>query len=161
MRRFVFPFLLVLAAGMAGCTSKAPGSTAADEQRLLEMHAAVLKAHMDRDVDALLAHQADDFLLLNRGEISRPSKEKQKDLLGPYLAATTFEYYRDKIPPVVKVSKDGSLGWVTAEIEARGTTVTREGEQKPLEFEVAWIELYERRGTEWVSIGNASSFKAD
>lgn len=116
---------------------------------------------MDRNVDALLSHQADDFLLLNRGEISHPSREKQKEFLAPYLAATTFEYYRDKAPPVVKLSRDGSLGWVAAQIEARGTTVTREGEQKPLEFEVAWIELYERRGKEWMSIGNASSFKAD
>lgn len=124
MRRTIVLCFVVFTAGLASCAPKAPGSTAADEQRLLELHAAGLKAHMDRDVDALLAHQADDFLLLNRGEISHPSREKQKEFLGPYLAA-------------------------------------REREQKPLEFEVAWIELYERRGTEWVSIGNASSFKAD
>jgi hypothetical protein len=48
-----------------------------------------------------------------------------------------------------------------AQIEARGMTVTAEGERKPVEFEVAWIELYERRGKEWLSIGNASSFKPD
>ena len=116
---------------------------------------------MDRDIDALLAPQAEDFVLLNRGEISQPSREQRRAFLGPYLAATTFEFYRDATPPLVKVSRDGSLGWVVAQVEARGFAVTPQGERKPVEFEVAWIELYERRGSEWVSIGNASSFGAD
>jgi ketosteroid isomerase-like protein len=161
MRHVVSCSLLVLAAGMAACTSTAPSSASSDERRLLELHEAGLKAHIDRDIDALLAKQADDFVLLNRGEISLPSRQQRQKFLGPYLATTTFEYYRDTVPPLVKVSRDGTLGWVMAQIEARGMTVTAEGERKPVEFEVAWIELYERRGKEWISIGNASSFKAD
>ena len=161
MRHLVFLLFMVMATGITACTSMAPNSASFDEHRLLELHEAGLKAHIDRDIDALLATQAEDFVLLNRGEISLPSKQQRQKFLGPYLAATTFDYYRDKVPPLVKVSRDGSLGWVMAQVEARGMTVTAEGERKPVEFEVAWIELYERRGKEWISIGNASSFKAD
>ena len=153
--------LLVLTIGIAACATTAPSSTVSDERKLLELHDAALKAHIDRDVNALVATQADDFVLLNRGEVSHPSRQQRQEFLGPYLAATKFEYYRDKAAPLVKVSRDGSLGWVVAQVEARGVTVTPQGEHKPLEFEVAWIELYERRGKEWVSIGNASSFKPD
>jgi hypothetical protein len=161
MRHLVFVLFLVLTSGITACTSMAPNSPSSDEHRLLELHEAGLKAHIDRDIDALLAKQAEDFVLLNRGEISLPSRQQRQKFLGPYLAATTFEYYRDTVPPLVKVSRDGTLGWVMAQIEARGMTVTAEGERKPVEFEVAWIELYERRGKEWISIGNASSFKPD
>jgi ketosteroid isomerase-like protein len=161
MRHLVSCFLLVLTLGTAACTSTARIPASSDERRLLELHEAGLKAHMDRDIGALLATQAEDFVLLNRGEISLPSKQQRQKFLGPYLAATTFEFYRDTVPPLVKVSGDGNLGWVMAQIEARGMTVTAEGERKPVEFEVAWIELYERRGKEWLSIGNASSFKPD
>jgi hypothetical protein len=161
IRHLALLFSIVLSTGIAACAAKAPGSIASDERRLLELHEAGLRAHIDRDIDALLAMQADDFVLLNRGEISLPSKLQRREFLGPYLAATTFELYRDKVPPLVKVSRDGSLGWVVAQVEARGMTVTPEGEYKPVEFIVAWIELYERHGPEWISVGNASSFKPD
>jgi hypothetical protein len=153
---FLAPFLL--AACAAFDEVEAPRSSAADEQALLRLHEAGLKAHMDRNVDALLATHADDFVLLNRGEVTSPSKVELRAFLGPYLEATTFEHYRDAVKPIVKVSRDGSLGWVIAQVEARGSSA-RQGGRQPLEFVVAWIELYEKRSGEWVGIGNASSFK--
>ena len=116
---------------------------------------------MDGDIDALLAFQADDFLLVDRGEISTLSKQDVRDFLGPYLASTKFEFYRDKVPPLVKVSQDGTLGWVAAQIEARGESAGSNGQSRTIEAVFAWIELYERRGDEWVSIGNATSFARD
>jgi hypothetical protein len=139
-------------------TSEVPTSHPSDEQRLLELHQAGLSAHLKGDVDALLAGQADDFVLVNRGEISSPTKEQRRGVLGPYLAGTKFDIYRDIVPPIVKVSRDGSLAWVIARMEARGLRATPQSGHASLEFEVAWIELYERRGAEWVAIGNVSSF---
>lgn len=129
-----------------------------DEKQLLERHQAILAAHLENDVDALLAGQADDFVLVNRGEISSPTKEQRRAFLGPYLATTKFEYYRDTVPPIVSVSRDGSLAWVAARVEARGTRAAPDAAQSALEFKVAWIELYERRGLEWLEVGNVSSF---
>jgi len=100
---------LVIAFVAAHAASGAP-SQLQDEASLIAMHEAGLKAHLDRNIDALLAHQADDFVLLNRGEVSTPSKQERREFLGPYLAATTFEFYRDRIPPKAKVSRDGTLG---------------------------------------------------
>jgi hypothetical protein len=106
----------------------------------------------------LLAGQADDFILVNRGEISSPSMEQRREFLGPYLAATMFEFYHDALAPIVKISRDGSLGWVIAKVEARGTSATSDGSDVGIEFVAAWIELYERRGHEWIAIGNVSNF---
>jgi hypothetical protein len=161
MRQLPLLLSLVLAACAAARTSEAPQPKSSDEQKLLELHQAGLNAHIEGNIDALLINQADDFVLLNRGEISSPSKQQRREFLGPHLAATKFEFYRDAVTPIVKVSRDGSLGWVAAQVEARGNSVTPAGEHESVEFVVAWIELYERRGREWVSIGNASSFKAD
>ena len=149
---------LLLALLFTACTSEVPTSLPSDEQQLLDLHQAGLSAHLKSDVDALLAGQADDFILVNRGDISSPTKEQRRAFLGPYLAATKFEFYRDTVAPIVKVSRDGSLAWVIARVEARGTSATHDGDRASLEFEVAWVELYERRGSEWVGIGNVSSF---
>lgn len=161
MRTLLLLSLLTLTA----CASDGPDhgqplNRAADEQALLKLHEAGLKAHMDGDVDALLATQAEDFVLLNRGEISSPTKAELKRFLGPYLSSTKFEFYRDAVTPIVRVSTDGSLGWVIAQVEARGLSVTSQGEQRRVEFVVAWIELYEKREGRWLAIGNASSFKS-
>jgi hypothetical protein len=150
--------ILLLAAPVAICASEP--AVQSDGEQLLELHRAGLKAHLDSNIEALLAHQADGFVVLNRGEISHPSKQEQREFLGPYLAATKFEFYRDRVPPIVKVSRDGSLGWVMAQVEARGAQVTANGKREPLEFVVAWVELYERQNGQWKTIGNASSFKA-
>lgn len=160
MRQVRILLSLVLVACAAACTSGEPAKTS-DEQSLLKLHQAGLRAHIESDIDALLATQAENFVLLNRGEISSPSKQRRREFLGPYLARTRFEFYRDTIEPIVKVSRDGSLGWVMAQVQARGSGVTAQGEHQPVEFVVAWIELYERQGHDWISIGNASSFKVD
>jgi hypothetical protein len=161
MRDLLTSFLLLLLAGVPAHAAQSTRPTSADERRLLALHEAGLKAHMDGDIDALLAIQADDFLLVDRGEVSSPSKQDRRDFLGPYLASTKFEFYRAKVPPLVKVSRDGTLGWVAAQIEARGESVGSNGQARTLEAVFAWIELYERRGDEWVSIGNATSFARD
>lgn len=161
MRHLLPSIVLVLAAGMPAHATESAGPASTDERRLLALHEAGLKAHMDSDIDALLAIQADDFLLVDRGEVSTLSKQDVRDFLGPYLASTKFEFYRDKVPPLVKVSKDGTLGWVAAQVEARGESVGPDGQARTIEAVFAWIALYERRGGEWISIGNATSFARD
>jgi hypothetical protein len=157
--RNAFILLLVASAPVPAAEPAPPASE--DERRILALHEAGLKAHMDGDIDALLSTQSEDFLLVDRGEVSSPSKQERRDFLGPYLASTKFEYYRDKVPPLVRVSRDGTLGWVAAQIEARGHSMGPDGKTRQLEAVFAWIELYERRGDEWVSTGNATSFKRD
>jgi len=161
MRNLLTSLILLLLAGAPAHAAESARPTSADERSILALHEAGLKAHMDGDIDALLAIQADDFLLVDRGEVSSPSKQDLRDFLGPYLASTKFEFYRDKVPPLVKVSQDGTLGWVAAQIEARGESVGSNGQARTIDAEFAWIALYERRGDEWVSIGNATSFARD
>ena len=161
MRDLLTSFVLLLLAGVPAHAAESTRPTSADERKILALHEAGLKAHMDGDIDAFLAIQADDFLLVDRGEVSSVSKQDRRDFLGPYLASTKFEFYRDKVPPLVKVSQDGTLGWVAAQIEARGESVGPDGQARTIEAVFAWIELYERRDEEWVSIGNATSFPRD
>jgi hypothetical protein len=109
MKRLAALVLLLCATSLSAC-SLAPSRNRLDEAQLLELHRAGLQAHIDGDLEALLAEQADDFVLVNRGELASPSRQQRREVLGPYLAATDFDYYRDKVPPVVRVARDGSLG---------------------------------------------------
>jgi hypothetical protein len=137
----------------------AVGRAPSDTEQLLALHEEVLRAHRESNVDLLLAAEEDDYVVANRGEITRPDRKARREGLGPYLRETRFSKYVDKVPPIVKVSSDGSLGWVIVQVEARGEQTTSTGTVKPLEFVSAWIELYEKRNGRWVRVGNVSNFK--
>lgn len=141
------------------CATAGPASRKSDAEELLTLHADALRAHLESDVELLFEDEADDHVVANRGEISTPTTAERREFLGPYLKQTRFSIYRDRVPPIVKVSADGSLGWVIAQVEARGEYTAENGNVQPLEFVSAWIELYEKRDGRWLRVGNVSSFK--
>jgi hypothetical protein len=149
--------LLALAALLFATPAAAAKRSA--ESELLDLHKAVLEAHLKSDVDALLAPESEDYVVVSRGEVSRPTKPERAERLGPYLRSTKFEIYADMVPPVVKVSPDGRLGWAIVQVRARGVQTRPDGSQAPLEFQSGWIELYEKRGGRWYRTGNVSNFK--
>jgi hypothetical protein len=142
--------ILTLPAGM-------PGQT--DEQALLSLHSTVLRAHRENDLPAWMAGEADRFVLVNRGEITYPTKAQRESFIAPYLKKTKFREYRDLVPPIVRISKDGSLGWLIAQVAAAGVQTDASGKEKPIAFTSAWIELYEKQDGRWVAVGNVSNFK--
>lgn len=141
-------------------TACGPVSAPPAEAELLALHAAVIRAHLESDVD-LLPPSADGFVQANRGEVTRPDPRKSRERFADYLGRTRFSVYRDQVPPAVRVSGDGTLGWVIVQVEARGVQRTPEGASEPLAFVSAWIELYERREGRWHMVGNVSNFKGE
>jgi hypothetical protein len=118
-----------------------------------------MEAHRSGNIELLLRDEAQDYVVASRGEISHPTLEERRAFLGPYLRDTRFTEYVDIVPPIVKISRDGTLGWVIVQVRARGEQVVADGTRQPLEFESAWISLYEKRGKEWRRVGNVSNFK--
>ena len=161
MERFILKsidisVLACVTAALMAC-APAPVDTASDRASLLALHEQAMEAHRKSDVELLLQADDADFVLASRGEISRPSLERRRQFLGSYLRGVRFTEYIDVVAPVVHVSADGTAGWVIAQVRARGTEVAGAG--KSLQFESAWIELYERRGGGWRRVGNVSNFK--
>jgi hypothetical protein len=146
---------LLAAAIAAGPATGGPDDTA----RLRELHRKVMEAHRRSDVAMLLADEAKDGVVVSRGEVLHPTIEERRGMLGPYLGSTRFEEYADVIEPIVKVSADGTLGWVIVQVRAKGIQTAADGSKKPLEFVSGWIELYEKRDGRWLRVGNVSNFK--
>ena len=118
-----------------------------------------MRAHRESDVELLLRSEGAAFISVNRGQITEPTLEARRARFQRYLETTRFTEYVDLVPPIVRVSADGSLGWVIVQVRAVGVQTTQDGGSQPLAFESAWIELYERRGDSWYRVGNVSNFK--
>lgn len=156
MKSMAVPALCFVTTVLISCAG-VPVDVASDRARLLALHERAMEAHRKSDVELLLQDDDEDFVLASRGEISRPSLQQRRQFLGTYLKGVRFSEYVDVVPPVVLVSADGSAGWVVAQVRARGTDAAGTG--KTLQFESAWIELYEKRGGRWRRVGNVSNFK--
>ena len=96
-------------------------------------------------------------MLQKRAAATQSGKEKKDTMREPYLASTSFRTYRDLRSPVIRVSDDGSLGWLIAEVEVQGTQIGEEGVETPVDAVWAWIELYQRDGEDWRLVGNVSN----
>jgi hypothetical protein len=137
------------------CTASA--DLEADAAELRDVHERVLDAHRSGHVGAWMDLEADPYVSANRGAIAFPSGAERRSTRERYLSSTTFTVYRDLRPPVVRISADGTLGWLIAEVEVRGTQVSDDGAETPVDAIWAWIELYEKRGGVWKQIGNVSN----
>ncbi len=129
-----------------------PTDEPTDEQAILQMHRDVLRYHIEGDLDAWMAEESESYVSANRGEISRPSIEDRRARLQPYLESTTFSEYRDLVEPVVRVSEDGTLGWVICQVQIASE---RDGEQRNSVW--AWVELYAKQDGAWRRVGNVSN----
>lgn len=126
---------------------------------LLALHEDVMQAHRESNPNLLLRSEAQDYVSANRGQVTQPTLESRQARFQQYLGTTRFTEYIDLVPPVVRVSSDGTLGWVIVQVRAAGVQTTQDGRSQPLAFESAWVELYERRGGSWYRVGNVSNFK--
>ena len=129
-----------------------------DHSRILAEHKRIIDAHMMRDVEGMLTGAADDYVLVNRGEVRYPTLDERRQKFAHYFKITVFSEYKDLIPPIIHISDDGTSAWLIAQVEVSGTQELP-GEDKALHFVSAWIELYEKRDGEWVQTGNVSNFK--
>ena len=139
------------------CVSSA-ALCADDVAEILAQHEKILQAHRDNDVDLLMEDAADKYTLVTGGEVIYPSIEERSARFVDYFGITEFSKYEDSIPPVVKVSDDGTLAWLIARVSVSGTQHFGKQEQA-LEFVSAWIELYEKKEGRWIQTGNVSNFK--
>lgn len=142
------------------CEFKAPDQAHSDREALLAIHEQILDAHRKRDVALMMSVEgAETVLVANRGNIHRITKATSEQRWQTYFSEVTFSVYRDLQPPIVTISKDGTLGWLMAQVEIVGERKRPDGLSNPINDVWAWIELYEKRSGRWVSVGNVSNVR--
>jgi hypothetical protein len=101
---------------------------------------------------------AEHYLSVNRGVMTRPPHADRRSRFFSYLERTDYRTYRDVVPPEVTLSRDGTIGWLACEMEARGVQRQEDGSTGDIEFSAAWVELMRREDGRWLRVGDASNF---
>ena len=133
-----------------------------DEQKLLQRHRAIMDGHLNENSGAFVSAYSDSLTIASQGDVFTFSRQEASRSMTNLLAGRDYLIYDDLIRPIVRVSDDGTLGWVIVQISAKGHRLDDQGViAEPLKFTSAWIELYERVKGEWKMKGTISNFKPD
>lgn len=139
---------------------RAPDSVLSEEQKLIRLHRVFMDEHWFGQTAAMQAIRADSVLIVSDGDIHRLLGEQFDASMARIVASRKHSRYDDLVRPAVKISADGTLGWVVAQVSAQGVRLDATGSPSGgLEFVSAWIELYEKIDGRWRLVGNVSNFR--
>ena len=148
--------LLVL---LTGCG----GDVDVDDEKveLLRIHRADIQAHLDGDVDGLLATIPETMLLVGDGNVYWQPREKLREFFTDYLEGAEYSRYVDLMVPHAEVSADGTMGWVVSRMAVERSEPDPAGGRHDRTFTYAGIMTYQKRDGRWMKVANVSTFVPD
>ena len=78
-----------------------------------------------------------------------------------YFESFKFKEWDDIKPPIIKVSRDGSMATIIVQKRVSGTYTNDEGEEIAEQTEFAWLEVWEKQDGQWKVVTVASTRKTD
>lgn len=125
-----------------------------EKASLLGVYRREVRSHLDLDADWLADTTGESFIYTGAGKIGRETPESIRKFFKGYFEGATYLQYDDLEPPVVRVSDDGSMGWVISRVKVRRT---QGGQERG--FVYAGGMIYEKREGQWVRVANVSTFE--
>ena len=130
-----------------------------ERKTILTMLQTERKAHFDRNVELFMSEFADSMISVNRGEVSTPTKEKNKERIGKYFGTVQFIKWDDTAEPIIRFSDDGSLAYAIVQKDVIVTHPDSTGKSLNDTTHYAWSSIYRKYNGEWKVECNISTNK--
>jgi hypothetical protein len=157
--RALAPIVLCLTAILPATGFHQPVDLEKERAELLKIHEEMLQAHLNRDVEWFVRDMAEEQISVQDGEVQMTTPAETRRMFSDYLGRTRFSEYRDLKPPIVHVSKDGTLASVIVQVSVSGRQRNDEGAEEPLRIVASWLTLYEKRAGKWIRVAIVSTRK--
>src|SRR6476660_2939433 len=144
---FLLPTLL-LYSSIGRSFAESPAQRKA-EGELLALHQADRRAHFDHDINGLLRNLGSELLDVHDGKINHLSREDVRKKFAEYFQRAQFTAWDDREPPIVRVSDDGSMGWMIVHVRIAYTEKDNSGKSVVHDDTMAWMSAYEKREGHW------------
>jgi hypothetical protein len=118
-------------------------------EELLELQRRERDAHLAGDADGLVSLFADDFMSIQDGEVTRPSRAESLARFERYFATVTFLAWDNLVPPMIEVSDDATLATVVVQKRVHLTYLGPDGVPAEELTLFAWVEAWRCRADRW------------
>ncbi len=131
----------------------------ADQVELMRLHEQQKTAHLTYNADLFVEMFAEKLTQLQRGEISIRTKDENRARFKSYFSTFKFKEWENVRPPVISVSKDGSMATIAVQKRVRGTYKNEKGDDVEENVVYAWLEVWEKINSKWKVVTVASTEK--
>lgn len=131
----------------------------ADMTELLRMHEVQKTAHLTYDAELLLGDSPETPISVQRGNVIKRTREEDLARFKAYFSSFKFLEWEDIVPPVIKISNDGTMATKIVRKRVRGITRNAEGKEVIEHTVFAWLEVLEKIQGKWRLTAIASTEK--
>lgn len=118
----------------------------ADMVEILRMHDLQKTAHLTYNAELLLGNSPEPPVTLSRGNVIRSTRVEDLARFKNYFSSFNFLEWEDIVPPVIRISKDGTMATKIVQKRVRGT---RKGDTVEQHTIFAWLEVLEKVEGKW------------
>lgn len=147
--------------GQAAGATTADAEHEADRQAILKAYEGIREAHLKHDGKAFLAPYDADWLRVSDGEVEKQTKASEVPKVQAYLDGVKFEELKEVEPPRIKISGDGTMAWFVGHVRVKATEKDSKGRTKRLDFDAAWVNVWEKKPEGWRIVVHGDTQKND
>ena len=130
-----------------------------DRAELQRLHKQHQTAHLTYDAELFVETFAENLVTVQRGTVVTRNKAENLKRIKGYFDSFKFKKWEDVKPPIIKISKDGTLATIIVEKIVEGTYKNEKGETVRSVTEFAWLEVWEKIDGKWKITTVASTRK--
>ena len=128
----------------------------AEKAEILHMHNLQRDYHFNKDSLAFVNQLSNDFISVNRGEITQPKRAETLARYHSYFSSVEFVKWDDVSEPIIKFSDDGNMAYTIVDKIVRTRYKNEAGEEVEGETYFAWTAIYRKTAEGW-KIENVTS----
>lgn len=116
---------------------------------ILNLHNSQREYHFKKDSIAFANQLSDNFISVNRGEISTPERAATISRYNSYFSSVEFNRWDDVTEPIINFSNDGSMAYTIVNKIVELSYQGQEGEIINDTTHFAWTAIFKKYGEEW------------
>ncbi|WP_349554183.1 nuclear transport factor 2 family protein [Pseudotenacibaculum sp. MALMAid0570] len=127
-----------------------------EKKAILELHKKQREYHFLKDSIAFANQLSDNFISVNKGEITNPKREAIITRYHRYFSSVEFLEWDDVSEPIIKFSDDGTMAYTIVDKMVKVSFVNQDGDTIQGKTHFAWTAIYKKYGNQW-KIDNVTS----
>lgn len=141
--------LCIIIISILACNSESGVDFEKEKQQILELHHLQRDYHFNKDSVAFANQLSENFISVNRGLITSPTKEATVARYHDYLSSVEFEAWDDVTEPIIRFSNDGTMAYTIVDKIVKLTYKDESGNDIYDETHYAWTAIYKKYGDRW------------
>jgi hypothetical protein len=120
-----------------------------EKQAILSIHHAQRAQHFQKDTMAFVDQFSDNYISVNNGIISSPSRKESIERFGSYFSSVDFIKWDDVSDPIIQMSLDGTMANTIVDKEVIVSYRDTSDQIKKDTTFFAWSAIYRKYDNEW------------